>query len=122
MAKPELYREKKLYIFYIYMITNYEMAALEYVMGSDREIYGRAVSGNQKYLISMKQTPTKQDQLCLYKRESTRLTSYHRQNAAPKEPMQEECTSTDGTDTTTNYPLAPPLSQVPKMIDFRKEV
>lgn len=87
----------------IHTITNYEMPALEYVMGGDREVYGRAVSGNQKCLTSIEQTPTKQDQLCLYKREFTKLTSYHRQNAAPKEPIQELWTSTQGTDTTTNY-------------------
>lgn len=35
------------------------MAALEYVMGGDREVYGRTVSGNQKCLTNMEQTPTR---------------------------------------------------------------
>lgn len=75
------------------MITNDEMAVLEYVMGGDREVYGRTVSGNQKCLTNMEQTPTRPAVL-----EPMRLTSYHRQNGVPKEPN----TSTEGTDT-TNY-------------------
>lgn len=34
------------------------MAVLEYVMGGDREVYGRTVSGNQKCVTNMEQTPT----------------------------------------------------------------
>lgn len=35
------------------------MTALEYVMGGDREVYGRTVSGNQECLTNMEQTPTR---------------------------------------------------------------
>lgn len=34
------------------------MAVLEYVIGGVREVYGRTVSGNQKRLTNMEQTPT----------------------------------------------------------------